>query len=70
MNWEVAAGAASEKGDPAPHQCRALGGLPSPLWGGVGVGVARLRSGEASPHHPPPQPSPTRGEGADQIRLR
>src|SRR5215467_2885068 len=52
-------------------QRRGLGALPSPLWGGVGVGVVRFFCRWR--HHylaasPPPQPSPTRGEGADRVR--
>jgi len=36
---------------------------PSPLWGGVGVGVAprRSRLSEDLPHHPHPRPSPQGG---------
>src|SRR5580700_4035338 len=42
--------------------------FPSPLWGGVGVGVARWRlnvHARASPLDPPPCPPP-QGEGKDQ----
>src|SRR6266403_6042174 len=44
---------------------------PPPCGEGLGVGVVRFWAGgatEISPHHPPPQPSPTRGEGADRAR--
>src|SRR5215831_19422231 len=37
--------------------------LPSPLWGGVGGGGRRMWHSNAPRHDPPPQPSPTRGEG-------
>jgi len=36
---------------------------PSPLWGGVGGGGRGVEQGCAPRHDPPPQPSPTRGEG-------
>src|SRR5262249_10051299 len=46
--------------------------FPSPLWGGArggdGAIVSPLARSEISPHHPPPQPSPTRGEGAHRDR--
>ena len=41
---------------------------PQPAGEGLGVGVVRFCAGGAtdvSLHHPPPHPSPTRGEGAD-----
>ena len=44
------------------------GALPSPLWGGVGGGGRALLQCWRRTHHPPPQPSPARGEGADRDR--
>src|SRR5947209_7361085 len=35
-----------------------------PLWGGVGGGGGACRACAAHMNYPPPQPSPTRGEGA------
>ena len=60
--------------DPRIHvvdarRSRRLGRLPSPLWGGVGVGsgVGVVTQDSSLSHHPPPRPSPTRGEGADTV---
>src|SRR6267378_4505445 len=39
--------------------------LPSPLWGGVGGGGREMWHFSAPRRDPPPQPSPTRGEGVD-----
>src|SRR2546430_10541581 len=48
------------------------GCAPLPLGGrGWGWGSCESSAGgatEISPHHPPPRPSPTRGEGADRVR--
>src|SRR5262249_35979804 len=44
-----------------------LGALASPLWGGVGGGGPALGRRSTPSHHPPPHPSPTRGEGADRA---
>src|SRR5882672_4830033 len=42
--------------------------LVGPLWGGVrGGGPEIWLSIVPQSHHPPPQPSPTRGEGADRA---
>ena len=41
---------------------------PSPLWGGVGGGGRELGHFSATRHDPPPQPSPTRGEGVTRGR--
>ncbi len=52
-----------------PRPMRAVSPLPSPLWGGS-LAEGERGGGRASGHgvasngHPPPQPSPTRGEGA------
>jgi tRNA pseudouridine32 synthase/23S rRNA pseudouridine746 synthase len=40
---------------------------PPPCGEGLGVGVDRVSSSESILHHPPPHPSPTRGEGADRA---
>src|SRR6516162_7882493 len=40
---------------------------PPPCGEGLGVGVVVWGKSGAQPHHPPPHPSPTRGEGADRI---
>ncbi len=40
---------------------------PPPCGEGLGVGVEKVGSTVASPHYPPPHPSPTRGEGADRA---
>jgi precorrin-3B synthase len=46
--------------------------LPSPLWGGQGApflgGGREMRHFSAPRHDPPPQPSPTRGEGVHGAR--
>jgi hypothetical protein len=41
---------------------------PPPCGEGLGVGVVRCGTIRASLQDPPPQPSPTRGEGADRMR--
>ncbi len=51
-------------------RCRSL--LPSPCGEGMGVGVARRCASVNAAnvlHHPPPRPSPTRGEGAVRASL-
>jgi hypothetical protein len=51
------------------HSDAALFGVfPSPLWGGVRGGGPEIWLTTMVPqsHHPPPQPSPARGEGADR----
>src|SRR5262249_2086122 len=53
------------------NRCSSLGALPSPLWGGVGGGGGAMFLRWRHPHltaSPPPQPSPTRGEGAHRVR--
>jgi tRNA pseudouridine32 synthase / 23S rRNA pseudouridine746 synthase len=40
---------------------------PPPCGEGSGVGVMRIGGDAAPPHHPPPHPFPTRGEGADRA---
>jgi hypothetical protein len=59
-----------------PHVTRACPGYAfecasraGPTCGGegLGVGVERLRDQCCQTHHPPPQPSPTREEGADRV---
>jgi hypothetical protein len=42
-------------------------GRPDLRRGGRGLGVVRLTHQRRQTHHPPPQPSPTRGEGADRV---
>jgi precorrin-3B synthase len=44
--------------------------LPSPLWGGVGGGGRAEGHRWATRHHPPPQPSPTRGEGVREAWVK
>jgi tRNA pseudouridine32 synthase / 23S rRNA pseudouridine746 synthase len=44
-------------------------GSPPPCGEGLGVGVPKLADGCCHPHYPPPQPSPTRGEGAPCGKL-
>ncbi len=41
--------------------------LPSPLWGAVGGGGREMGHFNAPRHDPPPQPSPTRGEGENTV---
>ena len=41
---------------------------PPPCGEGLGVGVAVVGRSLRNNHDPPPQPSPTRGEGADRVR--
>ena len=48
------------------YGARATFSSPPPCGEGMGVGVPRGRLLGVLPHHPPPQPSPTRGEG---VRL-
>src|SRR5262249_28887956 len=62
----------SERAAPASPPSAGSGEFPSPLWGGVrGGGGAILSQVAPSSSHritPPPQPSPTRGEGAHRVR--
>jgi tRNA pseudouridine32 synthase/23S rRNA pseudouridine746 synthase len=57
--------------DASPGQAlappRAAGSSPPACGEGLGVGVEKVGSTVASPHHPPPHPSPTRGEGAHRA---
>src|SRR5262249_46338967 len=41
--------------------------FPSPLWGGVRGGGPSMWRCCAPSRHPPPRPSPARGEGADRV---
>jgi hypothetical protein len=56
------------------NQCRRLGVLPSPLWGGVGVGVV-VSAGDASANYDP-HPArfarypPNKGEGRTESAAR
>jgi peptide/nickel transport system ATP-binding protein len=50
--------------DPARVRTHAAAHLPAPLWGGVGGGGPEEGVGRC---HPPPQPSPARGEGAEPV---
>jgi ABC-type dipeptide/oligopeptide/nickel transport system ATPase subunit len=47
-----------------PAAGRRAGRFPSPLWGGVRGGGREIAAGGCDAGHPPPQRSPTRGEGA------
>jgi tRNA pseudouridine32 synthase / 23S rRNA pseudouridine746 synthase len=51
-------------GQPATTKWRVLGRSSSPPPCGEGLGVG-VHTGSVALEHPPPQPSPTRGEGAD-----
>src|SRR5262245_56830753 len=51
------------------EQCRALGGLPSPLWGGVGGGGHAIDA-PVCPSAPPPSPAlPHKGGGSTPSLL-
>src|SRR5262245_65293498 len=66
---------------PLPNQTPACVGLVTLRFAGSGQARSRLGRGwgwgscnsfaggatVVSPHHPPPHPSPTRGEGADRV---
>src|SRR5262249_31612648 len=45
----------------APRSCRALGALPSPLWGGVGGGGHEIGTNIAERATPLPSPPPQGG---------
>src|SRR5262249_1323801 len=46
------------------NPCRGLGGLPSPLWGGVGGGGSSWRTPLAQQLRPPSPPLPHKGGGS------
>src|SRR5438132_4089286 len=58
----------AHSGDVDAQGRRGLGGLPSPLWGGVGGGGGAMWH-LACLIEPPPSPTlPHKGEGADPVR--
>jgi precorrin-3B synthase len=54
----------------AAHEGVAVIAPPSPLWGGIGGGGRAEGHRRATRHHPPPQPSPTRGEGVHEAWVK
>jgi tRNA pseudouridine32 synthase/23S rRNA pseudouridine746 synthase len=72
--WRVLGRAiAATSADPEWSAERAANSSPPPCGEGLGVGVKKAQTAgdaPASPDHPPPQPSPTRGEGAGRASRR